>query len=128
MGDILERIWTHLLGRISGPMWLRLVLQPGMATLFAIRDGLRDARAGQPPYLVRVFTRPEERWRLIREGGNSISKVFIMAILMDAIYQLAVFRWIYPVETLDVAAILAVIPYMLVRGAVDRVARRLKGP
>lgn len=35
--------------RVSGPMKFRLVLQPMMAALFAIRSGLADARAGKPP-------------------------------------------------------------------------------
>ena len=44
MEDTLARIWEHLIGRLSGPLAFRLLLQPAMSTLFAVRDGLRDAR------------------------------------------------------------------------------------
>lgn len=123
MDDVLARIWTDLIGRLTGPLTLRLYLQPAMATVFAIRDGLKDAKAERPPYLWTVFTSPGDRRALIRDGWKSIGKVFVMAIALDAIYQLIVFRWIYPVEMLDVAVILAVLPYALLRGPVNRLAR-----
>ena len=43
MEDTLARVWEHLIGRLSGPLTFRLLLQPAMSTLFAVRDGLRDA-------------------------------------------------------------------------------------
>jgi hypothetical protein len=123
MDDVLTRIWTDLIGRLTGPLTLRLYLQPAMAMIFAVRDGVRDARAGRPPYLWRVFTHPEERRALIRDEWKAIGKVFILAIVLDLVYQFVVFRWVYPVETLDVAIILAVLPYSLLRGPINRLAR-----
>ena len=123
MDDVLTRIWTDLTGRLTGPLTLRLYLQPAMAMLFALRDGLKDARAGRPAYLWTVFSHPEERRRLLAEGWKAIGKVFILAIILDVVYQLIVFRRIYPVEVLDVAVILAVVPYALLRGAITRLAR-----
>jgi hypothetical protein len=123
MDDVLTRIWTDLTGRLTGPLTLRLYLQPTMAMLFALRDGLKDARAGRPAYLWTVFSHPEERRRLLAEGWKAVGKVFILAIILDVAYQLIVFRRIYPVEVLDVAVILAVVPYALLRGAITRLAR-----
>jgi hypothetical protein len=123
MDDVLARIWNDLFGRLTGPLTLRLYLQPAMAMLFALRDGLKDARAGRPAYLWTVFSHPEERRRLLAEGWKAIGKVFILAIILDVVYQLIVFRRIYPVEVLDVAVILAVVPYALLRGAITRLAR-----
>ncbi|MGE5414086.1 MAG: hypothetical protein ACM3NW_07925 [Syntrophomonadaceae bacterium] len=40
--------WQELIARAHGPMKIRLVLQPIMAALFAIRAGLRDIREGRP--------------------------------------------------------------------------------
>ena len=51
MDDMSTRIVTDLLDRVTGPMKFRLVLQPIMATIFAIHAGLHDARAGQPPVI-----------------------------------------------------------------------------
>lgn len=39
-----------LIDRVSGPMRFRLILQPVMAVIFAIRAGLKDAKEGRPPY------------------------------------------------------------------------------
>ena len=123
MDDVLARIWNDLFGRLTGPLTLRLYLQPAMAMLFALRDGLKDARAGRPAYLWTVFSHAEERRRLLAEGWKAIGKVFILAIILDVVYQLIVFHRIYPVEALDVAVILAVVPYALLRGAITRLAR-----
>jgi hypothetical protein len=71
----LARMWTDLVGRLTGPLTLRLYLQPTMATLFALRDGLKDARTGRPPYLWTVFTDPGERRHLIAEGWKAIGKI-----------------------------------------------------
>jgi hypothetical protein len=98
-----------------------------MAMLFALRDGLKDARVGRPAYLWTVFSHPEERRRLLAEGWKAIGKVFILAIVLDVVYQLMVFRRIYSVEALDVAVILAVVPYALLRGAITRLARFWSG-
>ena len=124
MDDYLIRVWNDLVGRISGPMSFRLLLQPTMATIFAIRDGLQDARTRQPPYFYSVFTDANHRSSLLREGWHSVAKVFILAIVLDCVYQFIVLRWIYPVEALIVAFQLAIVPYLLLRGIVNRIARR----
>ena len=122
MEDTLARIWEHLVGRLSGPLTLRLLLQPAMSTLFAVRDGLRDARAGRSPFLSTILGRPGDRQRLIREGLIAIGKLAVMAIVLDFVYQLLVFRRIYPVEAIDVALVLALVPYFVLRGPVNRIA------
>ena len=124
MEDTLQRIWVDLIGRLTGPLTLRLYLQPAMATLLAIRDGLKDARTGEAPFLWAVLTVPARRRARIIDALKSISKVIVAAIALDLVYELIVFRTVRLVETLDVAIVLAVLPYMLVRGAVNRLARR----
>ena len=81
-----------------------------MAMLFAVRDGLTDARADRPPYLWTIFSHPDQRRRLLADGLKAIGKIFILAVILDVVYQLMVLRRIYPVETIDVAIILAVVP------------------
>jgi len=109
-------------------MSFRLVLQPSMAMIFAIRDGLKDAREGRPAYFYSLFTDPENRRNRLREAFKAVSRVFVFAILMDLIYQLIVFRWFYPLQALIVAFVLAFLPYILLRGPVNRIARFLKRP
>ena len=126
MEEVLARIWENLGGRVGGPMSLRLLLQPAIATLLAIRGGLADAKAGKPPYLWSVLTNADKRPALLRQGWKSLAKVFTMAVVLDLVYQLIVERWIYPVESLIVAFVLACVPYLLVRGPVNRIASAMR--
>ena len=124
MEDLLARILENLIDRVSGPMKFRLILQPLMAILFAIRSGLKDAREGRPPYFWTIFTDPVSRRDMLRDGWKSVGRIFILAIIIDVVYQFIVFRWVYPVEAIIVAVILAFIPYLLIRGPANRIARR----
>jgi hypothetical protein len=124
MDDTLTRIWTDLIGRLSGPLTLRVYLQPIMGTIFAGRDGVADARSGRPPYLWSVFSHAEERSLLIREAWKAIGKIVILAIVLDLGYQVIVFRRIYPFEAIDVVILLAILPYCLLRGPITRIVRR----
>lgn len=121
--DPITRMFENIVGRTSGPMHVRLLLQPTMALIFGIRDGIRDARAGNPPYFWAIFAQPGRRRDLIASGWKSVGKVFVLAIILDAIYQLIALRWFYPGEALLTAFSLACIPYLLIRGPVNRMLR-----
>ncbi len=60
---------------------------------------------------------------MIESGWKSIGKVFIIAILLDFIFQYIVFRDLRPIGALLAGRILAVVPYLLLRGPVNRVIR-----
>jgi hypothetical protein len=129
MDDLLSRIWQNLGDRITGPMSFRLILQPAVAGILAIRAGLQDARLGRPAYFWALLTiDPADRRQLLRGGWKSISKVFCLAFLLDAVYQIIVQRWIYPGEALMVAFLLACVPYLLLRGPVNRLLRASQAP
>jgi len=123
MRELLFRGWMNLFDRVGGPMTFRIILQPTMATIMAVLAGLRDAREGRPPYFWTLLMEPSQRANLLREGWKAVGRVFLLALIMDIIYQLIVERWIYPLELLIVAILLAVVPYLLVRGPVNRIAR-----
>ena len=124
MEEFFSRFWEDLASRVGGPMTFRIILQPLMATLFALRDGLKDARTGRPAYLWTAVTDKSQRATLVREGWAAVARVFFLAIVMDAIYQFIVQRWIYPGELLITAILLAVVPYALIRGPINRIATR----
>jgi len=124
MDDFLNRIVENLIGRVSGPMKFRLILQPLMAIILAVRAGLKDAKEGKVPYNWALISDPDHRRALLRSGWKSAGKVFVMAIIIDLVYQWIVFRRFYPFEALLVAVILAFIPYLLIRGPVTRIVRR----
>jgi hypothetical protein len=123
MEEILTRVWENLIGRNDGPLTLRLFMQPTVAAIFAVRAGLRDARNGKPAFLWTVLTSPEHRHDLIHEGWKDIGKLLIMTMILDAVYQLIVHRGVYVFELLTAVTVLAIIPYAIVRGPVNRIAR-----
>ena len=59
---------------------------------------------------------------MLKDGWKSVGRVYIFAIVMDAIYQFIVLKTFYPAEALIVAIILAIVPYLLIRGPVSRIA------
>lgn len=120
MEDILTRIFENLVGRVNGPMKLRLFLQPLMAILFAFKDGMKDAREGKPPYFWTIFTDAEQRRDMLHSGWKSVGKIFIIALALDAVYQFIELSWFYPGEAIVVAFILAIVPYVLLRGPINR--------
>jgi hypothetical protein len=48
------RGWENFLARPGGHFGLRFYMQPAMASLIALRAGLRDAREHRPAYLAVV--------------------------------------------------------------------------
>jgi hypothetical protein len=126
MDELLARIWENLGGRVGGPMTFRLILQPLVASVLAISAGLKDARAGRPAYFWAILTDAANRRELIRDGWKSIAKVFTLAMIIDVVYQLIVFKWVYPSEVLILAFLLACVPYLLLRGPVNRLASMFK--
>ena len=122
--EILTRFWDQLIAQPHGPLAFRLILQPLMATFLAVRDGLKDARIGRPPFSWTILSDPSQRGAYIREGLKRLSRVIVFAFVMDAIYQVMVLHRFYPIEALVTVFVLAVLPYLLIRGPLTRIARR----
>ena len=128
MSDLLHRFWDELIGRADGPLTLRLILQPAMAAIFAIRSGLRDGREGRRPYLATLLRDPEHRGKLLREGWKDVGKIFVIAMVLDGVYQIIAIHRIRPLQIVLVPIFLALIPYAILRGPVSRLAARKGAP
>ena len=125
--EYLARHWQMLIGRFQGPLTFRFVLQPLTAVILAVRVAFRDVREDRPPYFIwPAFTDPVRRAELLRLAWMDVGKVFVAAFLVDVVYELIVHRWIYPGQALIVAVVLAIIPYLLVRGPLTRILLRVK--
>lgn len=124
MEELFTRIYENMIDRVSGPMHFRVFLQPIMASIFAILAGLKDAKAGQPAYLWGIFTHPDQRAEMLKDGWKGVGKVFVLAAVLDIVYQLIVQRWVYPLEVLITSILLAIVPYIILRGLVNRIARK----
>lgn len=124
MDDIWIRIMENMADRIGGPLKFRLLIQPLMAVIFAVRSGLLDARLGKPPYFWALATRPDHRVDMLKDGWKSIGKVFVFALILDVVYQIIALRFVYPGEAIIVSFVLAIVPYLILRGLVTRIARK----
>jgi hypothetical protein len=121
MEEIWQRYIENLFARLDGPLHFRIIMQPTMAAILAVIDGVKDAKLGKPAYFWEVCTNPEHRRELIEGAWKRIGKIFILAVVLDVVYQLIVTHWVYPGETLTVAIVLAVVPYILLRGPINRI-------
>jgi len=119
----LSTYWTDFIGRFDGPLHFRLFVQPLMAILFAVRDGTRDAREARSAYLWSFLTDADERRYLLESGWKGISKVFVLALALDVVYQFTVWHGLKPLQAPLTATVLAVIPYALLRGPANRLVR-----
>ena len=94
-----------------------------MAALLALHAGIQDAREGKKGYLWAILSNPERRVELLREGWRGARTPFLVAIVLDCIYQIITVRFVYPLELLFTASLLALVPYIFLRGPFNRVAR-----
>jgi hypothetical protein len=125
--SVLQRILEDLIARLDGPLHFRFVFQPLIATILGVIDGVKDARAGKSAYFWAMLSTPKSRDELIKKGWRSVGKVFILAIILDSVYQMEVHSTIYAGELLIVAFTLAIVPYLIVRGLVNRFVRLFRG-
>jgi len=125
--EVHRRIWSDIFARPGGPMALRFALQPLMAIIAALHDGIKDARTGRSPYLWTMLTSRTERGGRLREGLIATGRTILMGLVMDSIYQAIVLKTLYPGEAVIIAILLAFVPYLLLRGPIARIVRRFKG-
>jgi hypothetical protein len=123
-----ERIWFQLLRRTDAPMRFRFILQPLMAAIVAIREGLKDAQTGRRPYFwTMVGGDPTKRIQRLEEGLNATARIILLGLVMDVIYQVIILQRFYPAEAVIVALTFAFVPYVIIRGPAARIARRWLG-
>jgi len=120
MENFLSTFVTDFIGRFDGPLHFRLFVQPLMAILFAVRDGTRDAREARNAYIWALLTDPGQRRYLLESGWKGIAKVFVLAFALDVVYQFIQWHGLKLLQATLTATILAVIPYAVLRGPVNR--------
>jgi hypothetical protein len=125
--EVVLRIFRDLFNRPSEPMSFRFILQPVMALIAALRDGIKDARTGRSPYFWTIVSEPGKRAGRLREGLNATARILLLGLVMDVIYQIMVLKRFYPAEAVIIAAMLAFVPYFFMRGPIARIARRWYG-
>ena len=66
--EVYRRFWHDIAERPDGPMTFRFILQPTMAALAAIHDGIKDARLGRSPYFWTILQQSAETRRPASRG------------------------------------------------------------
>ena len=113
----------ELPARFTGRGRLRFILQPTIAILLGVRGGLRDARAGHPPYLFGLIFAGGRRRDLLRSGLAAIRNLLAAGIILDLVFQLVLYRSVHPGAAVVIGPILICAPYALSRALSNRVAR-----
>ena len=123
--ETFARGWENLIDRLGGPMSFRFLMQPAVAIFFAVRAGVNDARENKPTFLGCALSNPRSWSPRMRQSWKDVGAVFIVALVLDAIYQVVTHSGIFTLELLITATVLALVPYMVLRDLVSRVARWL---
>src|SRR5262245_64063597 len=85
--EVRQQFWADLFGRLSGPMTLRFYLQPTLAFVAALKDGIKDARFGHKAFFWTALRDPAQQRGRLREGLMAVSQMMLMGFAMDTVYQ-----------------------------------------
>lgn len=122
--EIFVRFWDDLMSRPNGPYGFRFALQPVMAIIAATLDGIKDARTGRSPYFWTILHNPEKRMGRLHEGIKATTRILLLGVAMEFLYQFKMFHTFYIGEAIVIIFVLAFLPYLLLRGPIERIAHR----
>lgn len=116
-----RKFLEDIAARLTGPMSFRFIVQPVIAIILGIRDGILDARAGTPPFIYDVIFKPEDRRKQLKSALKAVLKPVILGIVLDGIVQYLMFKQIWPVAAILVGSLVIGVPYALARGLTNRI-------
>lgn len=122
--DVLNRVFA----RLTGPLNLRFILQPIMAIALGIRDGIRDAKSGTPPFVSAILADPKAHKAHIRKALRSLLVPLVVATVLDGISQYLLFGWIRVSGAVVMGATLMGLPYIVARALTNRIVSRRSRP
>lgn len=117
--------FADLAARLHGPMSMRFLLQPLVAIALGIKDGIKDAKSGTPPFIYDLVFIPKDRKRQLKSALQSLLKPIIVAIILDAVVQFLMFRFVWPGAAIIVGVFIMGLPYALARGVTNRIMTKV---
>jgi hypothetical protein len=117
-------VMEGLIARVAGPMSLRFVFQPLIGLLLGVRDGMRDAKAGEPPFILDLITNNENRKEKLSSLLTSLSKTVLIAVVLDIIAQYLIFSQVRITSAVMIAIIILVVPYSIARAVTNRIVTK----
>jgi len=115
-----------IIARLAGPMSLRLVIQPLMASLLGARDGIVDAKAGEPPFIFGLITDCDDRKAKLGSLFKSLSKAIIIAVVLEVMAQYLLFGQVHAIGVILYVFVFMIVPYSLVRAAANVIVTKRK--
>jgi hypothetical protein len=117
--------WQGMVGELtSGQGQFRLLLLPAVALVLGVRAGIADAREGTLPFARRLRESNEPREQLMKDSVKRALNPLALAFILDVILQRLTLGYVRPLVAIVVAAIVVWIPFVLVRGVMNRFWRR----
>jgi hypothetical protein len=113
----------YLYEMLHGPGALRFFIQPFIALLLGIRDGVNDWALGRGPYLATIFRQRKRAKVLLRQGLRAIALPLSVAVFASLLFQYLIRARMRFVPALLFAIIFVAIPYMVARATANRVER-----
>jgi hypothetical protein len=116
--------FDDILARFSGAGRFRFIVQPTVALVIGVRDGIKDGRAGHLPFVLALMSRSARKCDLLRSAFASVRELISIAIILDVVSQFLIFRRIHPGAALLVGPILIAIPYAVSRALATSLSRK----
>src|SRR5262249_44270276 len=110
----MSEISEYLHQMLTGPGHLRFLLQPVVAILIGVLDGLRDSHAGHGPFWRWVWSRPGgERGRRLTEGLHHLVVPLCLGLGLSLVFQYVNRRSVHLIPALVAALFLVALPYAI---------------
>jgi hypothetical protein len=110
--------------RLAGPASFRFILQPLVAAIAGIRDGVSDAKLGLRPYGIMVLFDSDSRGELLGAGLRRTAIALVAGVVIDIVVQWMLFQRVLLSAAILVGALLVGLPYIVARGVTNRILHR----
>jgi hypothetical protein len=110
--------------RLAGPANFRFILQPLIAAIAGIRDGVSDAKLGLRPYGFAVLFDSNSRGELLGAALKRTAIPLLVGVVIDMVVQWMLFQRVLFSAAILVGVLLVGLPYIAARGLTNRILHR----
>jgi hypothetical protein len=80
--EVHQRLWSDIFGRLHGPMTIRFYLQPTLAFVAALKDGIQHAHLGHKAFFWTALGDAAQPRGRLRERLASTSQMALVGFVM----------------------------------------------
>jgi len=119
-----RQFFEDMVSRLSGAGRFRFILQPAVALVIGARDGIKDAQERRTPFLLALISATDPKHNLLKTALSSVRDLICIAIILDLVSQLLIFRRVHPAAALLLGPVLIAVPYAISRALANRISLR----